>query len=131
MNNGQKKTAPEAATPETESNNNITTSSIAEKEEKIKVVLKLPGEISRVTWITGSMNDILTGGVTDVTIPENGLKLVMNMHNHRNNAEYNLRTLWGRIYGAVIVTAMENGKYISLTPEQCQSARAWLLKHSV
>lgn len=130
MKSVQKKTAPEAATPETE-NNNYTTNIISEDSEKIKIVIQCPGEISRVTWFSGDMQDVLTGGITAVTIPENGLKLVMNMHHKRNNEYLNLKTLWGRIYGAVIITSMDGNKYVSLTPEQCQSARAWLIKHSV
>lgn len=43
MNNCQKNTAPRAATPETESNNNITTTSITEPSGKIKVVAQNPG----------------------------------------------------------------------------------------
>lgn len=130
MKSVQKKTAPEAATPETE-NEKSPDYSIANECGKIKLVVQNPGEISRVTWFSGDMQDVLTGGTTAVTIPENGLKLVMNMHHKRTNEYLNLKTLWGRIYGAVIITSMDGNKYVSLTPEQCQSARAWLIKHSI
>lgn len=130
MNSKQKKTAPEAGTPETE-NEKSPDYSIANANGKIKIVSQCPGEISRVAWFSGDMQDVLTGGTTAVTIPENGLKLIMNMHHKRNTEYLNLKTLWGRIYGAVIITSMDGNKYVSLTPEQCQSARTWLIKHSV
>lgn len=130
MKSVQKKTAPEAATPET-ANNNYTTNIISEDSEKIKIVIQCPGEISRVTWFSGNMDDVLSGGVTAVTIPENGLKLIMNMRHLRSKEQLNLKTLWGKIYGAVVVTVTDGDKYVSMTPEQCQSARAWLIKHSV
>lgn len=49
-NNNQKNTAPRAAAPETE-RENITTTSIADTQEKIKVVVQNPGEISRIVTI--------------------------------------------------------------------------------
>lgn len=97
--------------------------------EKIKIVLQFPGEISVATWMTGHMNDVLKGGTTVVTIPENGLKLVMNVHSDRKGKP-NLKTIWGNIYGTVLITAMDGKEYVSLTTAQVQSARAWLLKHT-
>ena len=100
--------------------------------EMIKVVVQKPGENSQISEIvndTETMNSITGGLSTVITIPENGLKLVINAC--KCNKDLNLRTLWGEIYGNVIITAMNNGKHISLTAEQCQSARAWLLKHSI
>ena len=75
------------------------------------------------------MNDVLKGGTTVVTIPENGLKLVMNVHSDRKGKP-NLKTIWGNIYGTVLITAMDGKEYVSLTTAQVQSARAWLLKHT-
>lgn len=97
--------------------------------EKIKIVLQFPGKISVATWMTGHMNDVLKGGTTVVTIPENGLKLVMNVHSDRKGKP-NLKTIWGNIYGTVLITAMDGKEYVSLTTAQVQSARAWLLKHT-
>lgn len=103
--------------------------SIYESEEKIKIVIQFPGKIAVVTWMTGHMNDVLKGGTTVVTIPENGLKLVMNIHSDRRGTP-NLKTLWGKIYGTVLITAMKGQEYVSLTPEQIHSARAWLLRNT-
>ena len=100
--------------------------------EKIKAVIQYPGTVSKIIEIGNhieAINHIVGGLSTEVTIPENGLKLVMNISSNRKGTP-NLKTLWGRIYGTVVIAAKENGKYISLTTEQIQSARAWLLKHT-
>ena len=100
--------------------------------ELIKVVIQRPGEISGIIEIKNdieAINAIVGGQSTAVTIPENGLKLVMNISS-KIIGNPTLKTLWGKIYGTVIVTAADNGKFISLTPEQIQAAREWLLKHT-
>lgn len=100
--------------------------------ELIKAVIQRPGEISEKVCIGNtieSINRIVGGMSTEVTIPENGLKLIMNMHSDRRGTP-TLKTLWGRIYGTVIIVAKEENRYISLTTEQIQSARAWLMKHT-
>lgn len=129
MDDKKERTAPGAATLGTESIKNTSDKSITEKREKIKIVLQIPGEISRAIWMTGHMNDVLGGHTTVVTIPENGLSLVFNMYSDRRGTP-TLKTLWGKIYGAVIVTKLEGRNFVSLTPEQIQAARGWLLKHT-
>ena len=130
MSSTKEKSAVGVGAPATEKDINITPENIiSAREEKIKIVLQFPGKIAVATWMTGHMNDVLKGGTTVVTIPENGLKLVMNVHSKRSGKP-NLKTLWGKIYGTVLITAMEGKEYVSLTPEQVQSARAWLLKHT-
>ena len=101
--------------------------------EKIKAVLQRPGELSEIVSIDntiGEMNRIVAGMSTAVTIPDNSLTLVMNVNTDRRHKKPTLKTLWGRIYGNVIITNMDGNHYISLTPEQVQSARGWLLKHT-
>lgn len=98
----------------------------------IKAVIQRPGEISEIVEIENTveaLNELVGGMPTEVTIPENGLKLIMNMHSDRRGTP-TLKTLWGRIYGNLIVVAKEENRYISLTTEQIQSARAWLMKHT-
>lgn len=125
----KEKSAVGATTPATEDKKTISDNSIAETDGKIKIVIQFPGKIAVATWMTGHMNDVLKGGTTVVTIPENGLKLVMNIHSDRRGTP-NLKTLWGKIYGTVLITAMKGKEYVSLTPEQVQDARAWLLKNT-
>ena len=128
MNDTKEKSAVGMAVPATEKDNTSKVS-ITDSEGKIKIVLQFPGKISVATWMTGHMNDVLKGGTTVVTIPENGLKLVMNIHSARRGTP-NLKTLWGKIYGTVLITAMKGKEYVSLTPEQIHSARAWLLRNT-
>ena len=133
MNNGQKKIAPEAATPETKSNNNITTSSIAEKEEKIKVVLQCPGEISRVVTVMNTLETMqeLVGGHIEVHAL-GVLLIVMNEEGRLKDLPANVRCVqYGTIVGSVFITVADGEDFRSLTTEEIQSARAWLMKHSV
>lgn len=97
----------------------------------IKAVIQRPGEISEIVETENTveaLNELVGGMSTAVTIPDNSLTLIMNMNSNRRGTP-NLKTLWGRIYGTVLITATEDGQYVSLTPEQVQSARGWLLRH--
>lgn len=139
MNDTKEKSAVGVATPATEMNNNTSTNIISEERRKIKMpgkikaVLQRQGALSEIVSIEntiGEMNRIVGGLSEVVTIPENGLSLVMNVNTDRRRKKPTLKTLWGRIYGTVLITATEDGQYVSLTPEQIQSARGWLLKHT-
>lgn len=98
----------------------------------IKAVIQHPGALSEISEIENSIESInrIVGGLsTEVTIPENSLKLIMNINSSRKGTP-TLKTLWGRIFGTVIIAAKEENGYISLTTEQIQSARTWLMKHT-
>lgn len=100
--------------------------------ELIKTVIQRPGMISEISEIENSIESInkVVGGIsTEVTIPENSLKLIINVNSDRKGIP-TLKTLWGRIFGTVIIVTKDRDTYISLTPEQIQSARGWLLKHT-
>lgn len=100
--------------------------------DTIKAVIQRPGELPETTRVGNSIeaiNRIIGGLSTEVTIPENGLKLIINTRSSRKGTP-NLKTLWGRIFGTVLVIAREGKEYISLTPQQIQSSRAWLLRHT-
>lgn len=137
MSDVQKKTAPEAATSETEKVDakQSTTAIVAESAEKIKAVYQPSGCVSRIIETTGDISSmsLLVGGLSTVmSIQElNGLFLVF----HRDIPLYltvpTLRLSWCDIYGAVIIMATDGNKPVSMTPEQVQAARAWLLRHSV
>lgn len=100
----------------------------------IKAVIQRPGEISEIVEMENTvdaLNELVGGMSTAVTIPGCGLKLVMNVNADRRHRKPTLRTLWGRIYGNVIITNTDKKRYFfSLTPEQIQSARGWLLRHT-
>ena len=134
MNNSKKKTAPRAATPETESNNNITDNSIADIREKIKVVVQHPGEISRIVSVPDTLEALqkLVGGYIEVVSIGRGLLLVLNEEGKLRGMKENVRCVqYGTIFGPVFITADKDEDFRSLTTEEIQSARAWLLRHSI
>lgn len=134
MDNTQKKTAPRAATPEAESNNNITTTSITEPSGKIKVVAQNPGEISRIVTIPNTEEAMqeLVGGYIEVHHISGSLLLVMDEEGRLKGLPENVRCVqYGTIVGPVFITADKDEDFRSLTPEEIQTARAWLMKHIV
>jgi len=99
---------------------------------RIKVVIQHSGDISEIAETEGTLealNRIVGGMSTAVAIPDNSLTLIMNMNSNRRGTP-NLKTLWGRIFGTVVIVKDTKGEFISLTPEQVQSARGWLLRHT-
>ncbi|MBQ5824812.1 MAG: hypothetical protein IIW48_08400 [Clostridia bacterium] len=137
MNAEKEKSAVGMAVPATERKNinidpDIIISCVSEKSKTIKVVIQRPGELSVVARIAQSIEELnaLVGGMsTAVTIPDNGLKLIMNVNSKRRRKP-TLKTLWGRIYGTVLIMAADGDTFIDLTPDQVQSARGWLLRHT-
>lgn len=130
----KKKTAPEAGTPETESIEKSTITSIADTQKKIKVVAQNPGEISRIVAVTNTLEaleELVQGDIQTVTLA-NGLILVMDVEGRLKGKPENVHTrLYGDIVGTVFITAADSKYFISLTTEQIQTARAWLLDHSI
>lgn len=133
-NNNQKNTAPRAATPETESIEKSTTNSITDGGEKIKVVVQNPGELSRIVAVPNTLEaleELVQGCIQTVTLA-NGLILVMDVEGRLKGKPENVHTrLYGDIVGTVFITAADSKYFISLTTEQIQTARAWLLDHSI
>lgn len=137
MNAEKEKSAVGMAVPAAERKNinidpDIIISCVSEKIKTIKVVIQRPGELSVVARIAQSIEELnaLVGGMsTAVTIPDNGLKLIMNVNSKRRRKP-TLKTLWGRIYGTVLIMAADGDTFIDLTPDQVQSARGWLLRHT-
>ena len=137
MNAEKERSAVGMAVPATERKNinidpDIIISCVSEKIKTIKVVIQRPGELSVVARIAQSIEELnaLVGGMsTAVTIPDNGLKLIMNVNSKRRRKP-TLKTLWGRIYGTVLIMAADGDTFIDLTPDQVQSARGWLLRHT-
>ena len=131
--NCNKKNAPEAATPETKNIEKSTDTSIADTEKKIKVVVQNPGELSRIVTVPNTLEALqeLVGGYIEVVGIGNGLLLVMNEEGKIRGLPENVRCLYDTIVGPVFITADKDEDFRSLTTEEIQIARAWLLKHSV
>jgi hypothetical protein len=132
--NTQKKTAPRAATPETDSNKNITINSITDDSEKIKVVAQNPGEISRIVTIPNTLEALeeLVGGYIEPHHICGSLVLVMDEDGRLKGLPENVRCVqYGTIVGPVFITADKDEDFRSLTTEEIQAARAWLMDHSI
>lgn len=103
--------------------------------ERIKAVMQKPGEISRVISIQkdnfiGECNRWVGGLSTDI-MTDCGLHLVIHARTPYSSGK-NLSTPFGLIYSTVLMIAKDDaGQPVSLTPEQVQTARSWLLKHSM
>lgn len=102
--------------------------------KKIKVVFQSPGDISKVITIENDlkpMNELIGGYLETLTL-SNGLVLIMDEEGRLKGLPDNIRCAqYGTIAGTVFVTADEEEDFRSLTTEEIQSARAWLMKHSV
>ena len=134
MNTEKKKTAPRAATPETESRKNPTTTSIDDSGEKIKVVVQNPGELSRIVAVPNTLEALqeLVGGYIEPHHICGSLVLVMDEDGRLKGLPENVRCVqYGTIVGPVFITADKDEDFRSLTPEEIQTARAWLMKHTV
>ena len=131
--NCNKKIAPEAGTPETKGIEKSTDTSIADTEKKIKVVVQNPGELSRIVTVPNTLEALqeLVGGYIEVVGIGNGLLLVMNEEGKIRGLPENVRCLYDTIVGPVFITADKDEDFRSLTTEEIQIARAWLLKHSI
>lgn len=102
--------------------------------DKIKVVLQEPGEISRIVEVPNTLRAIqeLVGGYIEVHPICNDLLIVMDEEGRFKGLPENVCCVqYGKIVGAVFVTAAAGEEFRSLTAEEIQAARGWLLKHSV
>lgn len=98
---------------------------------KIKAVIQKPGEISEIISIDSTIeafNRTVGGASARVALGVGRLFLVMNNY---GGTKPNLMTDFGIIQGPVIIVAMDNGLFVSMSIEEIQTARSWLLKHSV
>ena len=132
MNQTKEKSAVGTAIPATEQVNPYTTS-VTDKPEKIKCVLQKPGEISVVANIPNTleaMQKIVGGDIETLTL-SNGYVLVMNQNGKLIGLPRTLRFYTGSLDGTVIMTRAEGDRFVSLTNEQIQEARAWILQQTI
>ena len=132
MNQTKEKSAVGMAVPATEMENHYTTS-VTDKTEKIKCVLQKPGEISVVANIPNTleaMQKIVGGDIAPLTL-SNGYVLVMNALGKLIGLPRMLKVYTGSIDGTVIMTRAEGDRFVSLTNEQIQEVRGWLLQHTI
>lgn len=138
MSDVQKKTATEMAVSETESvvdNKQSTDTIVAEAAEKIKVVIQHPGEISRIADINALPLN-LAAKLSEMLAKRRALNVHINSDVLVSdpcaiNEPVNV-VAYGSVYhGTVAFVAVDGDTPVSLTPQQIQQKRAWLLRHSV
>lgn len=98
---------------------------------KLKAVIQKPGEISEIVSLDGTIeafNRTVAGASARVALGVGRLFLVINNY---GGTKPNVMTDFGIIQGPVIIVAMDNGLFVSMSIEEIQTARSWLLKHSV
>lgn len=102
--------------------------------DKIKVVYQLPGAISRIAEIPNTleaMQKLVGGNIETLSLP-NGLVIVVDEEGRLKDLPENVRCVRnGTIVGTLFITAADGEDFRSLTTEEIQEARAWLLKHRI
>lgn len=102
--------------------------------ERIKVVMQKPGEISRIVEIPNTLSAMqkLVGGYIEVHPICNSLLIVMDEEGRFKGLPETICCVqYGRIVGTIFVTAADGEEFRSLTAQEIQAARGWLLKHSM
>ena len=98
----------------------------------IKCVFQRPGRISEVITIPETLDSFqnLVGGNIETLTLTNGFVIVMNEEGRYRGMKPNIECYAGVIVGNIFITKAEGDHFVSLTPEQIQSARGWLLRHT-
>ena len=100
--------------------------------DMIKAVIQRPGQISQIITIPDTLEALqqLVGGyIETLTLPD-GFVIICNEEGRYLGLQPNVNTYAGVIVGNIIITKAEGEDFASLTPEQIQFARGWLLKHT-
>ena len=133
MPENKEKTAVGIAVPATEKED-YRINNISENTEKIKCVIQKPGQISEVSCIDNTLEEFqsIVGGYIETLTLQGGLILVMNEEGKLKGLEPNIRFYDGYIVGTVLITVADNnGNFRSLTVQEIQTARAWLIKNTI
>lgn len=110
------------------------TTNIPYSVEKIKCVIQMPGQISEAVDINNTLESFqeIVGGYIETLTLLNGLILVMNEEGKLKCLEPNIEFYNDCIVGPVLITKADyNGDFCSLTVQEIQTARAWLIKNAI
>jgi len=99
---------------------------------RIKVVFQRPGKLSEIRTIPNTLEAFqqLVGGYIETLSLPNGFVIVINEEGRLKGLRANIICYAGVIVGNVVITKAEGEEFVSLTPEQIQAARGWLLRHT-
>lgn len=98
----------------------------------IKCVFQRPGDLSKVLCIPNTLEAFqqLVGGYIETLTLPSGFVIIMNEEGRFIGLQPNIISYAGVIVGNVVITKAEGEDFVSLTPEQIQAARGWLLRHT-
>lgn len=130
MNNReQKKTAPRAATPETENTKIMSINSILKKDKDVKVVIKRPGEIPQIIGAFDIPPEFLSKKLRCSTLGE-GFKFTL-VYDPKSRERMNISADRAIYRGTVLIIVRGFSKLFDMTVQDTDKAFLWLMRHRV
>ena len=130
MNNTQKKTAPRAATPETEKTDKILSiNSILKKDKDVKVVIKRPGEIPQIISAYDIPPEFLSKKLRCETLGE-GFKFTL-VYDPKSRERMNISADRAIYRGTVLIIVRGFRRLFDMTVQDTDKAFAWLMRHRI
>lgn len=129
----QKKTAPRAATPETENRKILSINSIIKKDKDVKVVIKRPGEIPQIISAFDIPPEFLSKKLRCGTLGD-GFKFTL-VYDPKSRERMNIsadRAIYRAIYrGTVLIIVRGFRRLFDMTVQDTDKAFMWLMRHRI
>ena len=130
MNSLQKKTAPRAATPETEKTDKILSiNSILKKDKDVKVVIKRPGEIPQIISAYDIPPEFLSKKLRCETLGE-GFKFTL-VYDPKSRERMNISADRAIYRGTVLIIVRGFRRLFDMTVQDTDKAFVWLMRHRI
>ena len=127
--NRQKKTAPEAGTPETENTKIMSINSILKKDKDVKVVIKRPGEIPQIIGAYDIPPEFLSKKLRCETLGE-GFKFTL-VYDPKSRERMNISANRTIYRGIVLIIVRGFCRLFEMTVQDTDKAFSWLMRHRV
>ena len=129
MNREQKKTAPRAATPETENRKILSINTILKKDKDVKVVIKRPGEIPQIISAFDIPPEFLSKKLRCETLGE-GFKLTL-VSDPKSRERMNISADRAIYRGTVLIIVRGFRRLFDMTVQDTDKAFVWLMRHRI
>lgn len=130
MNNReQKKTAPRAATPETENTKIMSINSILKKDKDVKVVIKRPGEIPQIISAFDIPPEFLSKKLR-CEILGDGFKFTL-VYDPKSRERMNISADRAIYRGTVLIIVRGFRRLFDMTVQDTDKACVWLMRHRI
>lgn len=127
MSDLQKKTAPRAATPETESRNNISINSILKNGRDVNIMMKRPGELPRATKGQDIPPEFLSKKLR-AELMANGLTFV---YDPKSKERINISYGYQVYRGTVLVVKRVADRLTKMSDQDKNNVFVWLMRRRV